>query len=102
MKYQFVIQWSADSIKDYDAMIVVEDALIEQLTDGHEVDGHDSGSGEINIFMLTNDFGRAFEEVKSILHAEGMWKGVRIAYREVDKSRYTVLWPQGLREFIIA
>lgn len=99
MKYQLVVQWPADSIKDYDALIEAEDALSEQFTDKHEVDGHDVGSAEMNIFVLTNDFGKAFEEAKVILQAEGLWKGVRLAYRETDKSRYTVLWPKGLKEF---
>lgn len=102
MKYQFVIQWSANSIKDFDAMTVAEDALIAQLTDEHEVDGHDAGSGETNIFVLTNDFGAAFIETKAILDAEGLWEGVQIAYRDVAKSEYTVLWPNDLKEFSVA
>ena len=83
-------------------MIEAEDVLIEHLTDEHEVDGHDFGSGEANIFVLTNDFRKAFVELKSILEAEGFWEGVRIAYREVGKDQYSVLWPQGLKDFSVA
>src|SRR5205814_6768761 len=43
MKYQLVLQWPASSIKDYDAMIEVEDALIEKLSKANDVDGHDAG-----------------------------------------------------------
>ncbi|MDX9838919.1 MAG: hypothetical protein RBT39_15275 [Azoarcus sp.] len=102
MKYQLVVQWPAASIDDYDAMIETEDALIAHLTDIHEVDGHDAGSGETNIFILTDDFGRAFDEVKTILQAEDRWKEVRVAYRDIDESEYSILWPQGLKDFSVA
>jgi hypothetical protein len=102
MKYQLVVQWHAASIKDYDAMIEAEDALISQLSELHEVDGHDAGSGEVNIFILTNDFKKAFDEVKVVLQDKDFWVDARVAYREVNKSEYTVIWPVGLTEFSIA
>jgi hypothetical protein len=101
MKYQLVAQWPSNSVKEYDAMIEAEETLIEHLTTEHEVDGHDAGSGETNIFILTDDFERAFIEVKSILQAQGFWEGIRIAYREVGKSQYSILWPKGLKEFSV-
>lgn len=52
MKYQLVLQWPASSIKDYDAMIEAENALIENLSAANDVDGHDVGSGEVNIFRV--------------------------------------------------
>lgn len=102
MKYQLVVQWSAASIKDYGEMIEVEDALIEQLSESHEVDGHDAGASEVNIFILTNDFEKAFDEVKAVLQGKELWIDVRVAYREINKSEYTVLWPQGLNKFSVA
>lgn len=102
MKYQLVIQWPATSIKDYDAMVDVEDVLIERLTGLHEIDGHDAGSGEVNIFILTSDYEKAFDEVEAILKGHGLWVDARVAYREIDKSEYTVLWPKGLNEFSVA
>jgi len=101
MKYQLVVQWPSTSIKDYDAMIEVEGVLIERLSELHEVDGHDAGAGEVNIFIHTNDIGKAFDEVKAALQGENLLAGARIAYREVNKSKYTVLWPDGLKEFNI-
>lgn len=102
MKYQLVVQWPSTSIKDYDVMIKAEDALIERLSELHEVDGHDAGVGEMNIFILTNDFGTAFDEVKAVLQDEELWVDARVAYRDVNDSEYTILWPEGLREFNIA
>ena len=52
MKNQLVLQFRGDSLEDYDAMISLEDELIETLRDSAKVDGHDVGSGEVNIFHL--------------------------------------------------
>lgn len=99
MKYQLVLQWPALSIMDYDAMIEVEDALVEKLSKAHVVDGHDAGSGEFNIFIHTDDPKHAFNEVKSILGTRDFWVDARVAYRAITGSEYTVLWPADLTEF---
>lgn len=83
-------------------MIAAEDALIEQLSVLHEVDGHDAGVGEVNIFILTNDYRKAFDEAKAALEGKGFWADACVAYREIDKSEYTVLWPEGLNEFNVS
>lgn len=102
MKYQLVLQWPATSIRDFDAMVEVEDALIDGLSTASEVDGHDAGSGEVNIFVRTDDPNRAFEEVNAILGSCDFWIDARVAYREVGKNDYTVLWPKGLSTFKVA
>ncbi|MFL6678143.1 MAG: hypothetical protein ACJ8IK_07365 [Burkholderiaceae bacterium] len=99
MKYKLVAQWRSDLMDSYDAMIRTEDALCEFLTDQHSVDGHDVGTGEVNIFVDTDDVQAAFSEVKAILLAEGQWDGVRIAYRLRLGEKYSILWPESLREF---
>jgi hypothetical protein len=99
MKYQLVLQWPASSIKDYDAMIEVEDALAEKLSKAHDVDGHDAGSGEVNIFIRTGDPKCAFNEAKGILGTRDFWVDARVAFREVAGSEYTILWPKDLTEF---
>ncbi len=102
MKYQLVLQWPASSIKDYDAMIEVENALVEKLSEANDVDGHDAGSGEVNIFIRTDDPKRAFNEVKAVLGTRDFWVDARVAYREVTGSEYTILWPKDLTEFKVA
>jgi hypothetical protein len=66
MKYQLVLQFFGDSLQDYDALVALEDRLIEALESAHVVDGHDFGSGEMNIFVHTNDpiaaFARIYEQ----------------------------------------
>jgi hypothetical protein len=50
MKYQLIVQWPAYSVKDYDEMICFEEALINHMGGLALLDGHDAGSGEMNIF----------------------------------------------------
>jgi hypothetical protein len=99
MKCQLVLQWPAHSSGDYDEMIGVEELLIAKLAAQNEVDGHDFGVGEANIFLLTDDPRRAFEEIKSILSGHSLWPDARIAYRHMDGTEYHVLWPRGAKAF---
>jgi hypothetical protein len=98
MKYRLVLQWPASSIEDYDAMIEIEDLLIASLLNSN-VDGHDAGSDEVNIFIETDDPLQAFDQVRSALDSHCMWSDIRAAYRNVEGSTYTVLWPKGLHNF---
>jgi len=102
MKYQLVLQWPASSIQDYDDMVAMENKLIENLNEGSEVDGHDAGSGEVNIFILTDDPELTFSEATAILDSSDYWLNVRVAYREVAKSHYIILWPKDLTVFRVA
>jgi hypothetical protein len=99
MKYQLVLQWPASSIKDYDTMIEIENALIEKLPVGGKVDGHDAGSGEMNIFIHTNHPKRTFSEIKGILGSRDFWVDARVAYREIAGDEFTIIWPIDLGEF---
>jgi len=102
MKYQLVLQWPASSIKDYDDMIWVEDALASGLGDAAEVDGHDAGSAEVNIFLLTDDPNRAFEEVKRVLGSRDFMVGLKAAFRERTGTNYHPIWPPGLETFSVS
>jgi hypothetical protein len=102
MKYLLVLQWPAASIKDYDRMIEIEDVLIEHLSEGSDVDGHDAGSGEMNIFIHTDDPIAAFNEARAALESRDFWIDARIAYRDLTKSEYKILWPKELKEFKVA
>jgi hypothetical protein len=99
MKFQVVLQWPASGMDDYDGIVEIEDLLVEKLTNLSEVDGHDFGSDEANIFVDADDPRRAFEEIRTILSAHELWPNVRIAYRQVDGTEYSMLWPQGAKTF---
>jgi hypothetical protein len=83
-------------------MIETERLLEKGLAEGHEVDGHDVGSEEVNIFIHTDEPETAFHEIKALLQDNTSWRKARVAYRELDQSKYTVLWPPGLRNFRVA
>src|SRR5580693_7672214 len=102
MKFQLVLQWPANSIKDYDSMSEIEEALIKSLSKNHEVDGHDAGSGEMNIFIHTVDPLAAFDEVKATLGTQDYWIDARVAYREFPSNEFTILWPKNLSRFKVA
>jgi hypothetical protein len=92
IKHQLVIQWPASSIDDYDEMVEIESMLLEKFAPGNEVDGHDAGSGEVNIFIFTDEPMRTFEE-------HDVWPLARVAYRHLEATEYTPIWPKGLTEF---
>jgi hypothetical protein len=101
MRFQVVLRWPASSMNDYDEMVGVEDLLIESLTKRCKVDGHDFGSNGANIFVHTGDPRRAFEEIRTILSGHRLWSDTRIAYRQIDGNKYTVIWPEGATTFNI-
>jgi hypothetical protein len=96
-QYQLVLQFPAQSSGDYDKIIELEESIEEHLSGDEEVDGHDSGSGEMNIFIITGSPSKTFEKVKAILQPH--LPRLKAAYRSLDEDTYTVLFPQGLREF---
>lgn len=99
MKYQLVLQWPADSIGDYDALVAIENLLMENFSAETQVDGHDSGSGDMNIFIYTQHPKKAFDEVKVVLGGHDCWKDLRAAFRKVKDETFTALWPPGLGGF---
>jgi len=103
MKYQLVLQWSTAAMSDFDRIVTIEARIIEALPDEDgEVDGHDVGSGEMNIFVHTGAPERAFDHIRQILADEGVLEDVRVAYRELGGGAYNILWPIGLKVFRVS
>lgn len=99
MKYQVVIQLPEELYGYLDLIAEMEDRLDECLVDA-EVDGHDIGNGEVNIFIHTNNPVDTFEVAKNILKEyNSVLENVKIAYRDMNGDRYICLWPKGLVEF---
>ena len=101
MQFQLVLQFKGDSLAEYDAMLALEEKLIDQLGDSAEVDGHDIGAGETNIFVLTPEPETTFHRVKALLDSR-LLAAVTAAYRPVDGENFTVLWPSHQQEFSLA
>jgi hypothetical protein len=95
MKYQLVLQFSGDTLADYDPMVALEDRLIEDLGQSATVDGHDCGSSETNIFIFTSAPSVTFERIRRTLQREGRLQSVTAAYRPVGGEQFAVLWPEN-------
>jgi len=102
MNYQLVLQFRGDTLEDFDELIAFENELIEELGDSADVDGHDMGSGERNIFIFTSDPKRTFSQAKPVLERAQILQSVTAAYRPVEGEAYTIIWPEGSKiEFTV-
>jgi hypothetical protein len=101
MKYQLDLQFAADSMEDFDRLVALEERLIEELDDVATVDGHDFGSGDFNIFVLTDDPATVFGKAHGIVMDQGVPNVMRSAYREMDGEDYVILWPSSRTEFSV-
>jgi hypothetical protein len=83
-----------------DLVIQFESDLEEWLAADSEIDGHDAGSGEMNIFVHTNDPRRPFNSCRSCFRASELWRTATVpGYRHFSEDEYTPIWPPGLPNF---
>ena len=92
----------ASSIKDYDALIELENSIEVGIGNLGEVDGHDMGVGEMNLFVRTNHPKLAFDRTKSLLGTKDFMPDLKAAYRDVGTDRFTIIYPNDLKRFDIA
>ncbi len=102
MKYQLVLQLPASSIKNYDEMVELEETIMRSLGNLGNVDGHDAGSGEMNIFILTDNPKSVFDRIRELLGTRDFMPDLKVAFRVIGKDEFTVLYPAGLTHFTIA
>ena len=100
MKYLLVLQFPGNSITEFDELVEMEEELENKLGSTCEVDGHDFGSNEGNIFISTSDPQRAFKSVKEILGISALGK-MKAAFRLKEGEEYTVVWPPELKSFVV-
>lgn len=101
MKYQLVLQFPASTIEDFDWLIETEGALESALRGRAIVDGHDMGSGEMNLFIHTNEPEATFKAAQALLGEGERVENMAAAHRELEGEEYTILWPPGRTEFKI-
>ena len=94
MRYQLVLQFQGDSARDLDDLLKLEERLIDAVGVSAEVDGHDIGSGEANIFILTPSPEATFARVKPVLQAHNLLRVVDAAYRPLTGENYIRVWPE--------
>ena len=93
MKYQLVLQFQAESVHEFDELVVLEDLLVETLPLDSEVDGHDFGSREFNIFILTDQPEQAFHAAKQTIQQHRVPQNLKATYRELGQNSFVILWP---------
>lgn len=101
MEYLLVLQLPSSSTDDFDLLIALEDAITESIGDFATVDGHDMGSGEMNIFLFTQDPKLAFERIRVIPSVASYMSKMRVGYRAISENEYTPIYPHGLDHFAV-
>lgn len=101
MDYQLVLQFRGEDCLDFDEMVSLEDEIQKIVAPIADVDGHDVGSNEMNIFILTADPVATFEQAKPLLSAVSLLEKVSVAYRGLRFDDFTVLWPQSSTEAFV-
>jgi hypothetical protein len=93
---QFPLKATFPDRSELDTAIALEERL-EQLSNGaFEIDGHDAGAGEINIFIITDDAATTLDSIRSELPNDQSW---RAGFRDLDSDDYSPLAPNGLATF---
>ena len=95
MRFLLIIQLPGDSPADLDTLLALESQLEPVLGSGAEVDGHDIGACQGNIFVLTDSPADTFAHIQPLLRQNGLLGSARIAYRNLEDGEFTVLWPEG-------
>jgi hypothetical protein len=102
MKYQLVLQWpSSSSTSEYAHLIALEEAIRNGLSERDVVDGHDIGTGAMNIFIHTDNPESAFEKAKLLLSSPDDLSRLRAGYRDFDEGEYIPISPKRLRRFSV-
>jgi hypothetical protein len=101
MRYQLVLQFTADTIAEFDQLVALEQRLIDALEYGAIIDGHDFGQSEFNIFILTDKPAMVFDNAHRIIRDQKLQQGMRAAYRKPTAETYMILWPPTLTDFTV-
>ncbi len=97
-KYQLVLQLPGTTQQDFDVLVGLEESVADALDDTpHEVDGHDFGSGTMNIFIDTNDLAAAFSLVKAGINLAD-YPMLKAGYRSFEEDDYHLIWPENSDE----
>jgi len=91
--YQLVLQFKATSAHDFDRLLELEDQLTQCLEGLAEVDGHDSGAGEMNIFVLCDSPAQCLQlGLPGVEQSALVLTGAGFRSIRSDQS-YTRIWP---------
>lgn len=101
-RFQLVLQFDAKKPNDLEDLVRIEDMFRDVLGPKANVDGHDVGAGEFNIFIFTSALEETFERAQALLSAHCPLRKFKAAYREPEAEDFVILWPLDLSVFNIA
>ncbi|HSA77264.1 MAG TPA: hypothetical protein VLG72_00195 [Nitrospirota bacterium] len=73
----------------------MEGKIIKELQGHAEVDGHDIGSNEMNIFITASDLKLVIERCIPIINNLGLLNMFSSGYRKLNSESYIRIWPEG-------
>ena len=99
--FQLVLQFAPWDSECLDDLIALEEKLIAAVGSRAIVDGHDAGSGEANIFLLTEYPTEVVRDCVPVVQ-QSAFRAFTAGYRDLAADDYQRLWPKGDRSpFIV-
>jgi hypothetical protein len=78
-----------------DELLTLEDQLIQTVGECVEVDGHDIGASEANIFIECDDPEAMFNACVPVVERAGLLGLLSAGHRPLRGDTYTRVWPVG-------
>jgi hypothetical protein len=94
MNYQLVLRFRKTDV-NAETLRALEIALGQDLAGTAQLDGHDTGARNIDLFVVTADPKSAFRRSKPALERLQLLDRAIVAHRLEGGSRFTVVWPLG-------
>ena len=95
--HQLVLQFRQSSLADLRVIDVLETRLREILGSTAEMDGHDIGKRDVNVFLIASDPASTFRRSKPLLEELQVLDRVTAAHRVVGGAQFKVIWPLRVR-----
>jgi hypothetical protein len=95
---KLIVQLKVGKDTDFDQLISIEDALIQEFMGNRtvEVDGHDFGEGRFNIFIhLSNGWEPALATITEALDGLGLLPAAVVAKFHGETEQYEVVRPDS-------
>ena len=92
--FQLVLQFAPWSDRDFELLVQLEDQL-DAVLGSDEVDGHDLGSNEANIFVVTEHPAPALQACLPVIREAGLLANFSAGCRSVGEDVCARAWPVG-------
>jgi hypothetical protein len=89
-------------MREYAELVCIEEHVTQALGDLGKIDGHDTGSGEMNLVIVTQKPIDALAALRGLAEIPDAKPELKAAYRQVGTEDFEVLYPEGSFRFHIA